>query len=109
MDPLFGLLPFMFYLFFFVFAMMNVISGLFLETAVERAKEGKEVYMMLNAREIFQRADYNHNQTITWPDFEDAVKHPDVHNFFEAIDLDISQASTLFELLDTSGDGCISA
>jgi hypothetical protein len=108
-DIVLGFIPFLVFVIFALIAFMNVITGLFLEAATERAKEERERFLLRNARDVFKRADHNSNGTITWPDFEQAVRHSDIHSFFDAIDLDVTEANSLFELLDTSGDGSISA
>eukprot|EP00928_Gymnodinium_smaydae_P007948 TRINITY_DN1284_c1_g3_i1.p1 TRINITY_DN1284_c1_g3~~TRINITY_DN1284_c1_g3_i1.p1 ORF type:complete len:642 (-),score=116.18 TRINITY_DN1284_c1_g3_i1:286-2211(-) len=109
LDMYTGLVPFLAYIFFALLAMMNVITGVFLETASERAKEEREIFLMRNARSIFSAADHNHNGTVTWKDFQGALDNKGVSQFFDAIELDVSEAETLFELLDTSGDGVVSA
>jgi len=101
--------PFLVYLAFTLFAMVNVITGVFLETAMESAREEKEIYVMRNARLVFSAVDHNRNGTITWPDFEQALDHPHMQNFFEAIDIHVSEAKALFDLLDVSSDGTVSA
>merc|ERR1711972_1204487 len=37
------------------------------------------------------------------------MNHPNVKQFFEALDLDVSEAEVLFDLLDASGDGMVAA
>lgn len=103
------IVPFLVYVAFNSIAMLNVISGVFLETAMEIAREEKDIYVVRNARLVFTAVDYNKNGTITWEDFESALDHPNMLNFFEAVDIRPSEARTLFDLLDTSGDGRISA
>jgi len=101
--------PFFLYIVFNQIAMLNVISGIFLETAMEIARDEREDFVVCNARLVFSAADRQKNGTVNWPDFERALNHPDMQNFFEEVDIRISEAKTLFDLLDTSGDGFISA
>eukprot|EP00927_Polykrikos_kofoidii_P003752 TRINITY_DN11513_c0_g5_i1.p1 TRINITY_DN11513_c0_g5~~TRINITY_DN11513_c0_g5_i1.p1 ORF type:complete len:772 (+),score=117.17 TRINITY_DN11513_c0_g5_i1:62-2317(+) len=109
LDTIFGLIPFLAYVFFTSIALMNVITGVFLETAMERAREEKEIYLVRNARVVFAAADKDRSGRITWPDFKKALQNSDLYDFFEAIDIDITEAENLFDLLDISGDGKISA
>lgn len=97
------------YICFALFALMNVITGVFLHTAMDRAKEEREIFMVRNARKVFAAADHGKNGMITWPDFERALNSTDVTAFFAEIDLEVSEARNLFDLLDTTGDGVISA
>jgi len=103
------LLPFILYVAFNQIAMLNVISGVFLETAMEIAREEKEIYVIRNARLVFTAADHNSTGTVTWADFERALDHPHMQSFFDAVDIRPSEARTLFDLLDTTGDGSISS
>merc|ERR1711972_516951 len=89
--------------------MMNVITGVFLETAMERAKQEKEIFLVGNARIVFERADMDKSGMISWPEFQKALEVDDMRDFFEAIDIDQTEAKSLFDLLDISGDGKISA
>eukprot|EP00929_Paragymnodinium_shiwhaense_P014961 TRINITY_DN122962_c0_g1_i1.p1 TRINITY_DN122962_c0_g1~~TRINITY_DN122962_c0_g1_i1.p1 ORF type:complete len:868 (+),score=179.62 TRINITY_DN122962_c0_g1_i1:137-2740(+) len=104
-----GVFPFLTYVLFSLIALMNVISGVFLETAMERAREERELYLAQGARVVFAAADHDQSGMITWPDFEKALKHNSMKDFFEAIGIDIAEARSLFDLLDMSGDGQISA
>merc|ERR1719502_864709 len=97
------------YVAFTVIAVMNVISGVFLDTAMERAKKEREYFLVKSAKAVFEEADHSKDGTITWDDFHTSMAHSDVETFFNSIDLDVSQAQGLFELLDTSSDGFISS
>jgi len=79
------ILPFLVYVAFNQIAMLNVISGVFLETAMEIAREEKDIYVVRNARLVFTAVDYNKSGTVTWEDFESALDHPHMQNFFEAV------------------------
>jgi len=104
-----GLLPFLAFILFTLLTFMNVITGVFLELASDRAKDERDIFLMGNAAKIFQVADPEGSGQITWPDFERIMTHDSMFKFFSAIDLDVTDAETLFDLLDFSGDGAISA
>jgi len=101
--------PFLLYMAFTLYAVLNVITGVFLETAMDSAREEKEFYVICNARLVFQAADIDGTGTITWPDLERTLEHRDVRRFFDAVDIEVSEARALFRLLDASGDGRVSA
>merc|ERR1719386_291589 len=105
-----GRLPLVLYVSFTLLAVMNVITGVFLETAINKAKDEKEILLAAHAARIFKKADTNNSGMICWKDFASAVReNRSVREFFDAIDIDHSEARTLFKLLDNSGDGQISA
>jgi len=97
------------YVAFTLFAMLNVISGIFLETAMESVRDEREMYVMRNARVLFKTIDHTGNGTISWKDFEYALDHQHMRSFLEAIDVRTSDARNLFNLLDASGDQMISS
>mmetsp|Transcript_52088 Transcript_52088/g.97792 ORF Transcript_52088/g.97792 Transcript_52088/m.97792 type:complete len:706 (-) Transcript_52088:67-2184(-) len=107
-DYLFALIPFMVYLWFVLIVVMNIVTSIFLENASETYKHETELDLVRNAYQIFKASDTNNNNTIEKADFKSSLIHPDVHQFFRAIKLDLDQAEVLFELLDISGDGKIS-
>lgn len=101
-------LPFCVYLFFTLLVLMNIFTAIFLEQALVRANQETEIQLLRHAYRIFRTSDCKGNNTIAKEDFHESLAHPDVHKFFDAINLDIQQAEVLFELLDSSGDGLIS-
>jgi hypothetical protein len=104
-----GVIPLIVYVAFATMAMMNIITGIFLETAMKRAEAEREGFASRQARLVFDKADDDQSGNISWPDFEMALADQQMKNFFETIDIDMSEAKTLFELLDVSGDGFVSA
>eukprot|EP00927_Polykrikos_kofoidii_P052136 TRINITY_DN4591_c0_g1_i4.p1 TRINITY_DN4591_c0_g1~~TRINITY_DN4591_c0_g1_i4.p1 ORF type:complete len:546 (+),score=84.10 TRINITY_DN4591_c0_g1_i4:69-1706(+) len=109
-GPFFGAAPFLIYVLFSVVAIMNVISGIFTDTAMLRAREQRELWLLRSAQEVFRAADFDKSGRISWDDFEKGITSmKQVKSFFQEIDIDISQAKQFFELLDLSRDGEISA
>merc|ERR1719265_1612584 len=107
---LFGRFPLVLYVYFTLLAMMNVITGVFLETAIGKAKDEKEVLLASHAARIFQKADVDNSGMISWEDFAASIRNNrSVQDFFDALDIDHTQAKSLFHLIDNSGDGMISA
>eukprot|EP00415_Alexandrium_ostenfeldii_P003742 UN3742 len=64
--------PFIFFVVFNQVAVLNVISGVFLDTAIEIAKAEKDIYIVRNARLVFSAVDtartLDFSLTITWLD-----------------------------------------
>jgi hypothetical protein len=102
-------IPFFFFLLFTLLAMMNVITGAYLDTASENAKATEEHLALTKARQIFADCDHDFSGRISWKEFEKVIHHKRVEGFFKAMDLDASEGKNLFDMLDHSGDGSVSA
>eukprot|EP00927_Polykrikos_kofoidii_P076019 TRINITY_DN7264_c0_g1_i1.p1 TRINITY_DN7264_c0_g1~~TRINITY_DN7264_c0_g1_i1.p1 ORF type:complete len:855 (+),score=175.18 TRINITY_DN7264_c0_g1_i1:132-2696(+) len=107
-SPVVGLL-FCFYISFSVFAMMNVVTGVFVEKAMQHAQEDKEEYLATHISEAFKRADTDDSGEVTWEEFEGRLQAEEMQEYFKAIDVDISEAKGLFKLIDADGSGSIDA
>merc|ERR1719343_1553159 len=58
-----------------------------------------EAYMR-KVKEFFMEADADHNGTLTWEEFEAHMQNTKIKAYFQTLDLDVSQAHLVFELLD---------
>mmetsp|Transcript_41370 Transcript_41370/g.119014 ORF Transcript_41370/g.119014 Transcript_41370/m.119014 type:complete len:699 (+) Transcript_41370:42-2138(+) len=97
------------YVLFTSLALMNIVTGVFVETALQRGREEKNVYMINQLRELFGVLDNNGNGTIAWTEVQENLDDPKLQAFFKDIDLDISEARGLFLLLDRDASGWIDA
>jgi hypothetical protein len=95
------------YVAFATIAMLNVIAGVFLDKAMERAIQEREQLLLKSAKEVFEEADTDGSGKITLSDFKIALEHDDVQTFFTEIDLEVAEAADLFVLLDTDSSGSI--
>eukprot|EP00927_Polykrikos_kofoidii_P042166 TRINITY_DN3601_c0_g2_i1.p1 TRINITY_DN3601_c0_g2~~TRINITY_DN3601_c0_g2_i1.p1 ORF type:complete len:828 (-),score=150.70 TRINITY_DN3601_c0_g2_i1:216-2624(-) len=100
---------FCFYIAFSIFAMMNVVTGVFVEKAMQHAEEDKEEYLATHISEAFKRADADDSGEVTWEEFESRLEAEEMQEYFKAIDVDISEAKGLFKLIDADGSGSIDA
>jgi len=107
-DVGFAFFPFFAYLMFSLIVTMNVFTGIFLDSASQRAQYEKEVQLVRAAHEIFKASDYDNSDKISKSDFRENIHKADVGKFFSAINLDVLQAEAVFDLLDTSNDGFVS-
>lgn len=97
-SPIVGALVLVMYVAFTLLALMNVVTGVFVESALLRAKEDKELYVMTKAHDLFRRLGLDGD--ISWCDLEALLDNKDMQDFFHTIGVEISEARGLFTLLD---------
>eukprot|EP00929_Paragymnodinium_shiwhaense_P010809 TRINITY_DN11578_c0_g1_i1.p1 TRINITY_DN11578_c0_g1~~TRINITY_DN11578_c0_g1_i1.p1 ORF type:complete len:724 (+),score=158.66 TRINITY_DN11578_c0_g1_i1:87-2258(+) len=108
-TPAFGYC-FTFWMAFSVLAVLNIVTGTFVEAAIERATEVKLIDRVHQARRLFHSLDLDRNGAVN---FHEVVKQlnsidkTELHEYFESIDVDFSEASCLFEILDIDDSGAI--
>lgn len=105
-SPMMGLI-FSLFVAFSVLAMMNVITGVFVDAALKNAKDYHDNFLLDRVRLLFMNADKDHNGMVGWDEFEDQLENPYMHEFFKAIDVDLSDAESVFRLLDVDDSGVL--
>jgi uncharacterized membrane protein len=90
-----------------VLAFLNVITGVFVDTAMTRAHRMKDVATVNNACRIFDALDENHTGMITEEEFESQLYSDAMQEYLAEIDVDVSEAKWLFEILDINDTGSI--
>lgn len=95
------------YIMFAVLCMMNVVTGIFVESALCTARADKDAELRRQIEQLFLRTDENKSGTISLRVFTSALQNPQVSKVLHAIDIDPSEAKGLFALLDTDGSGDI--
>lgn len=113
-TPLMAISPwlgvaFSFYVAFSVLALMNTITGVFVENALAIGKRDKDSYTVNYLRSLFQAMDEDEDGAITWDDFRSGLERKDMTELFKAIELDQSEAQCVFRLLDIDNSGSIDA
>mmetsp|Transcript_62704 Transcript_62704/g.127741 ORF Transcript_62704/g.127741 Transcript_62704/m.127741 type:complete len:243 (+) Transcript_62704:2-730(+) len=108
---------FLFFVFFMVFGVLNVVVGMFVETASAVAQRDHDVVVeneisrvqeySENIKEFFTQADKDKSGELTWEEFSEHLKDERVKAYFASLELDVSQAKMLFHLLDIDGTGGI--
>eukprot|EP00929_Paragymnodinium_shiwhaense_P047620 TRINITY_DN24145_c0_g2_i3.p1 TRINITY_DN24145_c0_g2~~TRINITY_DN24145_c0_g2_i3.p1 ORF type:complete len:273 (+),score=47.74 TRINITY_DN24145_c0_g2_i3:215-1033(+) len=101
---------FSFYITFTIFAMLNVITGVFCESAIASARTDAEMasqeHMLHKAaymervKKLFNTIDQDGKDVITYHELEAYLADEQAAGFFAALDIDISDVWTLFKLLD---------
>ncbi|CAJ1373533.1 unnamed protein product [Effrenium voratum] len=107
-SPL-AVIIFLFYIAFSLLALLNLITGVFVESAVKRGKEDKDSYLVQYVRGVFKKMEKSNSGIITWDDFQASLHSKDIKELFKAIDLDISEAHCVFKILDLDDDGTLDA
>merc|ERR1712032_502041 len=101
-----------------VYGILNVVTSIFVESAMLTAKtdrhlmmqddEARRIDYMLNMRRIFNRADTDHSGSISWEEFESHLQDERMISYFAHLGLDTSEAANLFRILDVDNSDDIS-
>ena len=105
-SPWFGLL-FIVFMAFCILALLNVITGTFVETMSQQAKELQLRTRIFQARRLFKEIDIDGSGFISPDEILGQTDTPAVQEFFETIDVDPSDAKGLLEVIDIDGNGKI--
>jgi voltage-gated sodium channel len=107
------------YVAFTVFAILNIVTGIFVNGAMQSAHEDQDVSIaeaMNNegafaqeALRVFQEADANKTGYITLQDLEEHMKDSRVRAYLHHLGLDFTEARGLFQLLDIGDTGRVYA
>eukprot|EP00418_Pyrodinium_bahamense_P016806 CAMPEP_0179104608 /NCGR_PEP_ID=MMETSP0796-20121207/48534_1 /TAXON_ID=73915 /ORGANISM="Pyrodinium bahamense, Strain pbaha01" /LENGTH=325 /DNA_ID=CAMNT_0020802557 /DNA_START=168 /DNA_END=1145 /DNA_ORIENTATION=- len=103
-EAAWGLIAFML---FSILALMNVVAGTFVENAIEKAEEVKQHNKVQQARRMFKSLDVDSSGYIGFNELNDHLDDPAVQGYFRAIDVDLSEAKCLFDMLDMNDNGTI--
>lgn len=110
----------LFYVFivFSYFVLLNVITGVFCNSAIESAQRNPELiaHSLKKSRSaylkrlsaLFDAVDSRGDGCITLADFEELLEDDMARAHFQALGLDVVDAWTLFKLVDADGSGTIS-
>jgi len=105
-HPLLGVV-FALYIAFVLLAIMNVVTGVFVESAMQSAKQDKDIFMVHNVRELFSNTDTDEDGLICWDEFQSQLNSREMEETLKLIDVDICQARELFQLLDVDDKGMV--
>jgi len=103
------------YIAFCCFAVLNVMTGVFCQSAKESAEKDQDLMIQMHhmdkqrramtIKQLFQALDTRKSGSITLREFEEQFRDEDVKAFFHIFELEPVDAWTLFMLLDTEGTG----
>lgn len=102
------------YVAFCSFAVLNVITGVFVNSAIKTREKDHETLVLHVQKfkdlvgKIWNKLDTSGDGQLTITEFEQMFKDPDMQAFFEAIEVNAVDAWTLFDSLDADGDHLVS-
>lgn len=99
---------------FVYFAVLNVVTGVFVQSAVESAQRDHDMLMqamqadkemhMQKIKELFKILDAKESGVFTLRQFEKHIEDESVQTYLASLELDTVDAWKLFKLLDINGD-----
>jgi len=94
---------------FAMLAMMNVITGIFVNSALEHAQHEKEMDFERSSQEIFEgEAQEGEDVEITYDMFEKHINTPGpFQNYVKSVGIDLKDAKTMFKLMDKDDSGTL--
>mmetsp|Transcript_23498 Transcript_23498/g.55446 ORF Transcript_23498/g.55446 Transcript_23498/m.55446 type:complete len:598 (+) Transcript_23498:44-1837(+) len=108
---------YLFYICFTYFAVLNVVTAVFCQSAIESAQsdhfnmlqsmlENKEVHLR-KIKALFSELGAEDTGLITFAMFEEKIDNPEVRVYFESLGLEMDDAWGFFKLLDSDGGGSV--
>lgn len=98
------------YVCFVTFALLNIMTGFFVEEAVKSAEadfdnvisehQGERKRIADNLRNMFDEADVDNSGTMTWNELLDHLENPTVQAYFHTLQLDLNDLEAFFRLGD---------
>lgn len=109
---------FMFYVGFVQICVLNIVTGVFVDTVhqmyqpereemIER-EAGKRKAMLQSLKVLLEEADEDGSGTITWEEFEQFTSDTHIRMYLSAHEIDITQAREIFDLIDCNAAGEVS-
>merc|ERR1719401_1110342 len=103
-DPFLGL-AFAAYIAFALLALMNVVTGVFVQTALQSAKDEEDAFLTDQVISLFKATDKDKSMSLTWLEVEEALNDDNALPFFKSVDVEPEEAQSLFILLDIDNSG----
>eukprot|EP00415_Alexandrium_ostenfeldii_P000604 UN0604 len=105
---------FLIFVSFSVFAVVNIVTGVFVDCAFQSSQHDKDIIVheeleakkayLISMRDLFEEMDADDTGCISMEEFEQKLDDERVLAYFQALKLDVSDARTVFRLLDNNGD-----
>jgi hypothetical protein len=101
---------FIFFITVSIFAVVNVVTGIFVESAMQSNKKDREIVIheeleakqtyLEQMRDVFDEMDTDNTGCISLAEFEKSLDDQSVIAYFNSLKLDVSDARMLFQLMD---------
>jgi len=90
-----------------VFAVLNVLTGVFVNSATSAASSEKEKKVLSTLKNIFDVIDNDKSGCLNLDEFEKLLDHKEIGVCLQSLSIPPSQANHLFQLIDADGSGSI--
>merc|ERR1712203_6083 len=90
-----------------LFAMMNLLTGVFVDKAMRSVREDKDMVLAKRIRDLFLTDDMEGPCEINWEDFSAKLRTNAMQEYFKQINVEVAEARSLFDLLDEDSSGSI--
>jgi len=108
---------FIFFIFVMHFGVLNVVMATFVAATAQIASKDRDQIVkneiakmgdyMGKVTEFFKEADSDGSGSLSWDEFQSHMEKPHVKAYFQALDMDVSQAHNLFEMLDADSSNSV--
>merc|ERR1712194_108809 len=98
------------YIAFALLALMNVVTGVFVQTALQSAEKEEECFLTDTVIMLFgmgTRGGLHTEHRLDWEDIKAVLADPAASNEWKAIDVEPADAAYLFHLLDVENTGTV--
>jgi voltage-gated sodium channel len=105
-NVFFGFL-FLFYIAFVLLAMMNVITGIFVDSAIKQAQALKDREFTCHTRSLFKQYERIAEDGLTKEQFAQCMLDPGMQKYMEDLNIERNDAITLFDFIDDDHSGTV--
>jgi len=90
-----------------LFAMMNLLTGVFVDQAMRVVREDKDTVLAKRIADLFLTQGLDDNTEITWDDFNAKLQCDVMKDYFKQINVEVGEARALFEMIDIDQSGSV--
>lgn len=112
---IFLMLLFLFYILFGTFSILNIITGVFVDGAIQRSSQERDLKLEKQREEramyvtmlldLLEEIDVEGEGVISRETLEDAFQDERVKHYFSILDIDVTDSNYLFDMLDLDRSG----
>merc|ERR1712032_326938 len=105
------------YVLFMIFGVLNVLTGVFVDSAMRAAEQDREQAIAVSIEEqnsyvqkikqIFYEADRDHSGTVSYEELKSLLQNQVVQVYLRTLGVEASEACGLFVLLDADSSGSV--